>query len=363
MRLENRTILITSNEPWGDVWYSKHNYANELAKHNDVIFIDPPGRWRPAALAGAAPVLLPVSPRLHVLRYRNVLPALNMALFRLNNRIVSRAIRMLLRSTGRKENLLLAFDPFRLVDPALLGSERSAFFAVDAHVMTTLGERCIYRNVDKIITISATLNERYLPFGKPMLTVGHAIPAHQFGARPISTGHSGHGLFVGNLDARLDLAFIRRMAETFPQVPFVFIGPYALNDNPEADRLFRSGAFKNLHHVGAVPFNELGGYIADARFCLAPLNVRDPRNAISHHKIFHYLALGKPVFSPVFSEYAPIADLFYMNDRPEALLAQLAEFLRHGEAPELPAKRIAFAQSRSYDKNIEAIASFLLAPQ
>ncbi len=363
MRLENRTILITSNEPWGDVWYSKHNYANELAKDNDVIFIDPPGRWRPAALAGAAPVLLPVSPRLHVLRYRNVLPALNMALFRLNNRIVSRAIRKLLRSTGRKENLLLAFDPFRLVDPAQLGAERSAFFAVDAHVMTTLGERCIYRNVDKIITISPALNERYLPFGKPMLTLDHAIPADQFGTKPKPTGHAGHGLFVGNLDARLDLPFIRRMAETFPNVPFVFIGPYALHGRPEADLLFRSGTFRNIYHHEPVPFKELGGYIADARFCLAPLNVQDPRNAISHHKIFHYLALGKPVFSPVFSAYLPIAGLLYMNNDADALLAQLAEFLRQGEAPELTAKRISFARTRTYDHNIAAIANFLLAPK
>ena len=34
MKLENQTILVTSNEPWGDLWYSKQNYAYELSKKN-----------------------------------------------------------------------------------------------------------------------------------------------------------------------------------------------------------------------------------------------------------------------------------------------------------------------------------------
>lgn len=55
-------------------------------------------------------------------------------------------------------------------------------------------------------------------------------------------------------------------------------------------------------------------------------------------------------------------DLCYMNDA-DALLAQLAAFLRQGEAPELTAKRISFARTRTYDHNIAAIANFLLAPK
>ncbi len=359
MQLKNLTILISSNEPWGDVWYSKHNYANELAKHNRVIFINPVDRWQPAAMAGTLPTLEDVLPGLSVLRYRNVIPALNMPLFRLNNRIVSRSIKSFLYRQGVKPDLLLAFDPFRLYHPALLGVGQAVFFAVDDHLMTTFGERHIYRHVDQIITISEKFNERYAAFHKPILTISHAIAADQFEVTPINSEFSGHGLFVGNVDARLDLAAIRRMADTFPLTPFVFMGPYCLHGNPEADRLFRSGDYPNIHYRNPVPFKELGSHIAAARFCLAPLNIHDPRNAISHHKIFHYLALGKPVFCPVFSEYEPIQHLLYMNNDPNALFAALGSFLIDGEQPGLETGRISFARTKTYETILPQIAAFV----
>ena len=48
--LKNSNILITSNEPWGDIWYTKHNYAYELSKTNKVFFLNPPKGWRQNSL-------------------------------------------------------------------------------------------------------------------------------------------------------------------------------------------------------------------------------------------------------------------------------------------------------------------------
>lgn len=41
MELKGKRIVTASNEGWGDVWFSKHNYAYELSKHNEVLFVDP----------------------------------------------------------------------------------------------------------------------------------------------------------------------------------------------------------------------------------------------------------------------------------------------------------------------------------
>ena len=43
--IKGKNIIIVSNEPWGDIWYSKHHYAYELNKTNQVLFIDPPRKW------------------------------------------------------------------------------------------------------------------------------------------------------------------------------------------------------------------------------------------------------------------------------------------------------------------------------
>ncbi|MFN3876464.1 MAG: hypothetical protein ACK4L7_11195, partial [Flavobacteriales bacterium] len=41
-----RCIVIFSLEPWGDMWYSKHHYAAQLAQDHDVFFVSLPDRWR-----------------------------------------------------------------------------------------------------------------------------------------------------------------------------------------------------------------------------------------------------------------------------------------------------------------------------
>ncbi len=359
MQLKGRNILIVSNEPWGDVWYSKHNYAHELSAYNRVVFVDPVEKWHPSAVLGPRASLSPVSDRLSVLRYVNMLPAISNLAFRLNNTMVSHAVRGCLIANGFNTDLFLSFDPARLYDPALLGARRSIFIAVDRYVMSLRGERFLYPKVDGFITLSEDFNATYARFARPILTIGHGISTDEFDASPLEDGPRGHGLYVGTLDKRLDLGLLRRMVEAHPSIPFVFIGRYALEGSPEGNRLFREGRYPNVHLLGAKPFKELARHIAGARFCLAPMDVNMPGNAISHHKIFQYLALGKPTFSTVFTEYSSIAHLLYMENDISAHLARLDTFLSKGEDQGLIRARIEFARTRTYEAVFERIASFL----
>lgn len=359
MQLKDRNIIIVSNEPWGDVWYSKHNYANELSKYNRVVFVDPVGPWSPKTVGRARVSMRQVSDRLSVLSYSNVLPAIGDLSFRLNNTLVSRAIREHLSTKGIVADLLLSFDPARLFDPALLGASRSLFIAVDRYFMSLRGERYLYPKVDGVVTLSEGFNSTFAPFAKPILTIGHGISTDEFDAEPLAGGFRGHGLYVGTMDHRLDLDLLRRMVEEHPTVPFVFIGRYALQHSPAGERLFREGRYANVHLLGTVPFKQLARHIAGARFCLAPMDVNVPGNAVSHHKVFQYLALGKPTFCTVFTEYASIAHLLYMDNDVETHLARFTTFLNEGEDPGLPAARIAFARTKSYEAIFERIENFL----
>lgn len=359
MELKGLNILIASNEPWGDVWFSKHNYANELSKQNRVVFIDPTPRWQLQNVLGPEVSLVQVQEGLSVLRYRNVLPSVNDGAFRLNNTLISRAITKALGAQGLLPDLFLSFDPSRLYDPVLLGARHSAFIAVDVYTMHMRGERFIYPRVDRFITLSETFNAMYRPYNKPILTIGHAIPDTAFTAQAAPIGFSDYGLYVGTLDMRIDLELLSGLIEDHPDVPFVFIGPYTLDNDPQAQQLFREGRFPNVHLVGAMPYRQLAAWIAGARFCLAPMGRHFPGNNISHHKIFQYLALGKPVFSTVFSEYLPFGHLLYMNDDRQAARDELSEFLRAGEPAGLAAERIALARTKSFDATFQSIGDFL----
>ena len=157
----------------------------------------------------------------------------------------------------------------------------------------------------------------------------------------------------------MDHAHVRGLLERFPRVPFVFVGKLALKEDDPDRSIYLPGRYPNVHFVGVKPFKELKGYIAGSRFCLAPMDLRFPGNDISHHKTFQYLALGKPVFSTVFSEYLPIRDLMYMENDRSRSIGLLAEFLEKGEPEHLAEQRIAYARSMTYERTFERIERFL----
>lgn len=91
MKLESQTILIVSNEPWGDVWYSKHNWAYELSKKNQVFFINPPTNWKLSNLWGLKINISSYTESLQILKYQNILPYTRFSiLYKLNNFLVSK---------------------------------------------------------------------------------------------------------------------------------------------------------------------------------------------------------------------------------------------------------------------------------
>ena len=126
MELRDKNILIISNEAWGSVWFSKHNYAHELSRNNRVIFVDPAGPWRPANLLGSAPSITPIGENLSVLRYRNRLPVLNKWFYKLNERLVARSVKRELRRSGNPTDVLITFDPTRFTTPRAAGEVAAA---------------------------------------------------------------------------------------------------------------------------------------------------------------------------------------------------------------------------------------------
>lgn len=361
MELRDKNILIISNEAWGSVWFSKHNYAHELSRNNRVIFVDPAGPWRPANLLGSAPSITPIGENLSVLRYRNRLPVLNKWFYKLNERLVARSVKRELRRSGNPTDVLITFDPTRFTTPRDLAPGLSIFLCVDKYTFGFHGERDLCRNVDAIITISEQLSVRYEHFHKPLLTIGHSISADEFTATPPAHMPQGYGLYVGTIDARVDHGYVKTMLERFPSIPFLFIGRLALKDDDPDRSIYLPGRYANMHYLGVMPFKELKSFVAGSRFCLAPMDPRFPGNDISHHKTFQYLALGKPVFSTVFSEYLPIQGLMYMENDRSRSLDLLRGFLESGEPERLVQQRIEHARGMTYDRTFERIEVFLSA--
>lgn len=359
MKLKGLNIIVISNEAWGDVWYSKHNYAYELSKHNDVVFINPPEPWSLSGSLGCRISVKRVMENLRTLQYNNMLPAFSHGSYRLNNAWVSRAIRKQLQAQQWPVDLILSFDPARLHNPLLLGAKASLFIAVDKYILSLRGEPDLYRNVDGIVAISRSFNDFYQPYGKPLLNIGHGISDEEFSAVPVKHPYGEFGLYMGGIDRRVDIPLIQQIVEQHPETSFVFIGEFKLQGNGIAEDLFVRGKYKNVHYLGVLPYKVLKSWVAASHFCLAPMDVSHSGNMISSHKLLNYLAMGKPIFSNVFSEYAPDAHLLYMDNDQSALLGKLSRFLGSSEPEQLRQERIAYARGRSYEVVLGQIGEFI----
>ncbi len=359
--LKGKNILIISNEPWGDVWYSKHNYAYELSKNNTVFFVNPPSKWSPINIFKLG-TKKKYSENLFIVDYFNVIPAKNKILFYLNNRIVSQKLKIFLSKNKFCDFIFWSFDPYRLFAPKVIGASKSVFHAVDNYQFNHWGEKKLANNVDNIICVSSEISKNYVSFNKKILVVPHALSTEEFSSseKPNDIPSGDFALYVGNIDKRLDYKQIEQVVKKFTAIKFVFIGKLSFDEKEEAaNNIFRNKKYSNVTYLGVKKFKELKNYIFFSKFCFAFMNSTFHGNRIAHHKIYQYLALGKPVFCSSFSDYIEIKNYLYMEDETDRIIQNIDSFLTIGENKELERKRISIAMENTFNEILKKIEQFL----
>jgi len=372
MQLENQNILVTSNEPWGDIWYSKQNYAYELSKKNKVFFINPPTKWSPSHLFSNPIQEEAYNENLHYINYENFLPLRSDWLNRWNNRWVSKHLQKYLHSKGIKDYILWAFDPIRLYDHQLLGAKLGIYHCVDYYYFQYLGEHELCKNSDLIFSTSQRFLDDYTDYDTPQYVVPHGISSEEFSLDADKLANldlqiEDYGLFIGVIDHRMDFILMEKVIQKFSDQAFVFVGPVKLYHRPAhseealaaAQRIFEKDTYDNVHAIGPKHFKMLKYYIKKAKFCVSYMDMEYHANTVHHHKTLVYLTQGKPVFGPVFSEYKDMGNIMYMDNTYEGSMELLANFLEHGEAADLAQKRIDHARKYTFE-NVLKDASQLI---
>jgi len=352
-------IVIISNEPWGDIWYSKHNYANELAKNNCVYWIDPPGKWRFSHLWRRKIQIKKEADNLYLLSYNNILPfsVKYILCFYLNDFFITKALKRFLRKKNIADFLFWSFDPYRLKTPKRIGAEFSIYQVMDDYMPKH--EKQICENVDVILYNSSFFNSKLIKYNKPMLYIPHAISAEEFSINkqhPIPEIVRNSFLYVGNIDNRMDFQSLFSLADSFPTEVFCLIGKDKLSESQRNDIKKRN----NITILEAVHFKKLKNYIAAAKGCLAIMKTDYNGNMINHHKILQYLAFGKDVYCPAFSEYSDKNTHLLCVYRNTAELLQLfSEKLQNASSKDIQQERIEYAKSLRYEVVLEKIDKFI----
>lgn len=357
MKNENLNIVIVSNEAWGDIWFSKHHYAHELSKSNQVWFIDPPGKWSPLNLFKSEISSRKINDNLNVISYSNFLPY---KFFKLNNKVVSARLNNFFKKRNKTIDIFWSFDPLRLYEPKLLNARFSIFHAVDKYLFQFPTEILLHQNADVFVVVAEEFKEQYTKYNKPILFVPHGIPSgesilnHNTEILP-----EDYTLYMGMIDIRLDYHFIKKMALRFPEEKFLFLGDIKNVSDDIFEEIFIHKKFPNIIHHPAVHALKLKYFVDNSKCCLAPMNKEWAGNMISHHKILQYMASGKAVFSPEFSAYKSFSDLLYMNNNNDELLNKMQNFYSSGEDEQLMHKRLNYVQNQSYNSHISKIIEFI----
>ena len=363
--LAGRNIIITSNEPWGDVWFSKQNYAYELSRHNKVVFLNPQGKWSLKNLLGCKIRARKYSENLTILDYNNILPIRSKLLYSLNNNLVSSALAKYFKIQSISNILLWAFDPNRLSSPNKMGIAESIYHVVDPYNFEQYGEVPLCENVDVIFCNTPAIAPEYTQFKKPLYIVPHGISEDEFSVNKMvmdvpEIDLAEYGLYIGSIDERINFSLLEDMLEKFPDIPFLFIGPFIFKDlSLRSSNIFTQKKYGNLHYYPPIHFKKLKYFIAKAKFCLSINNIRQHENVVSHHKLLQYLALGKPVFGSDIIEPEKLNKLLYMSDGGVETIRQLEVFIRDGEPQEIALERIQYAKTFTFGEIFKKVEEFM----
>jgi len=315
--LEGKLIICDSNIPWHHNRYSKHHLMAQLAKTNEVVFVDPEEGWRQylrrprtqrgtlgrrwwypkgEALTVFTPLRLPGRERLGFLQ-------------RWDERYYIRQIRQVIRRYPGRDLILFTGNAWHvfLLDafpeaactiyhcsdnfPAMFeGGFREAFERREAELI---------RRADLVVCSHPSLVEKCRALGGNAHYLEHAVDERFF--RPEGEVECPPDLaevprprvgFVGSLDRGLDYDLLREAMRQTPQLSWVLIGPAAAEQEATVRELV---ALPNVWYLGPRSWENLPPYLWALDVGVLPYRAGEVSAARCPLKLYEYLAAGLQV--------------------------------------------------------------------
>jgi GT2 family glycosyltransferase/glycosyltransferase involved in cell wall biosynthesis len=98
--------------------------------------------------------------------------------------------------------------------------------------------------------------------------------------------------FIGNLEQKIDIPLVEKVAERFPECQVVLVG--STHANPEILRLKR---YPNVRMPGIVPYDQIGAWLSRFDVGIIPHRDMEMTRAMNPLKLYVYLGWGVPVVS------------------------------------------------------------------
>jgi len=353
-------ILVTSDEPWCDVWHTQLHYANQLSKYFQITYLNPPTSWKIGKLFKWNLQPNRINNNLVVIDYINYLPAFlgKLALF-FNDRLNGYRASFAYGNRKGQFNIVWRFDPMRSLYLFSHGKNiKYIYHVVDPYAGKMLDDK-LAASADAVVVTSPKFYDHYKQLNPNVLLIKQGLDIAFFEyhrQQHLDTKYGDRVLLVGTLSDDIDWLLLDWLVSEH-QFKFLFIGPYQIRNEKWKNLIDiheHSGMFKLLGPKAPAQF---APYLFSAKagvicydFGSNPVN-----NLRSPLKVITYLAAYKPVITNIDCEIPELngKGIFFTEDRN-----QFATWLNEAMADKLALDQFkinSYLQSVSYIGLIEQI--------
>ena len=385
-------IICLTLSRWDDEISSPSlSLAKEFAKHNRVFYIDHPFSWKdfvshykspqiqtrksallyrknvysqPSSLPSnitivTAPLTIPINFLPNGFLYRQ--------LCRINNRIIIKTIRNIIRDFKLKDYIYVNFfDPYFVQKlPDDIKPLRTIYQSMDDITQVAYSnrhgtrlEREIVGNFDVTLCTSNELKRLMSPYSSNVHFHPNAADTsifHKAAVQQLPRPKELQGIdkkvigYTGSLEYRTDFQLLKKIAEFHHDKILCFVGPVRTDEHISVglDKI------PNVIFVGPRNITELPNYLQYFDCVLIPFKKTILTKSIYPLKINEYLAAGKPVIATHFSEEIySFKDVAYVMDSDEDFIQAIDRAMQENNE-ERKLARIAVANRNTWTARVE----------
>mgnify|MGYP003574912732 FL=1 len=386
--IENRDIIVVGQQPWDTpIGSNCKDIAVEFSKHNRVLYINAPldrrtkfqqaetegVKKRVRVIKGEEDGLEQIAPNFWVFYPDVINESINWmptAIFRLfnkiNNKRFAKSIKKAIQRLDFKNFILFndsdMFRSYHLKE--LLNPATSIYYSRDNLLATSYWgkhgkhlEPELIKKSDLCVANSVYLANYCKKYNANSFYVGQGcdftifkndesitVPDNLASIPKPILGYVGALLSI-----RLDENILIHLAEQKPDWSIVLVGPE--DDDFKRSKLHQ---LSNVYFLGAQKPETLPAYIKGFDVCLNPQALNPLTIGNYPRKIDEYLAMGKPTLATKTEAMSVFEDYVYIAEAKEDYVP-LAEKALAENSEELANKRIAFAHTHTWEKNVEEI--------
>lgn len=330
---------------------SKHHYAIELAKENQVFFLGPPEADKQGVEMVDGVGVVYYQPRI---RGINKIPG-----DKPKRWFMKQDVSQLLKLIGGKIDVVWSFDSSRFYFLDLFKAEIKIAHIVDHREDFFLKE--LSRTADVCLASSDSIVDKLKRHATKVFKVQHGFivpkPTEEIS---LPGKNKLKGVYVGNLDiVYFDWKVLNQLSKSFKNVDFILIGPISQENSERIDQ----AKLSNVYFLPKIDSNQINTHLISADFCFQLYDVQlYPEQLQNPHKTMQYIGSGTPIFSSHTHEYEGLNLLcFYDKVTLEVDFNRFLDELPVLRSEPEVEKRKKYAIQNSYSQQIQRIEQLIFS--